>query len=437
MNTKKWHMAVPAAIAAMTMALAGCGGNSAGGSDGTVAASDGNVELTLNWWGSDKRIKLTEEAVAGFEKAHPNIKVNLQYTDWSGYWDKLATSIAGGDMPDIVQMDELYLASYASQGSLYDLGKTSEFLDLSQMDTSLKGMGQVDGVQYAAPISSTPLGIVVNMDIVEKLGLTLPDTSKWTWDDMLDFSKQVVQKSNGEIIGIMPGMALQLWARMNGESLYSNGKVSISEATLAEYLQQAYDWTHGDDPISGQPDAWSENLTATTDQTAFATGREAMIFAQATQTTVYANSAGTTNMKLVEMPSYGKNDKYGYLKPGMYWAMSSKTEHPAEAAMLIDYLINNEEAGKILGTERGLPSNNKIRASLAAEASGTDKQALDFQDVVADTLGDAPSITPNGASDTDNVAKRYMQNVVFEKISSADAAKAMIEEIQNNINSAA
>ncbi|KAB8292872.1 ABC transporter substrate-binding protein [Bifidobacterium avesanii] len=438
MRIARKHLAVPAAIAAAAMALAGCGagGDTAGGSD--VKLSDEPVTLHIAWWGSDTRVKMTQEAISKFEAANPNIKVETEYKDWSGYWDNLATHIAGGDMPDVIQMDELYLASYASQGTLYDLGKTSEFLDLNQMDSSLRDMGKVDGVQYAAPISTTPMGVLVNNDLLKKLGLTLPDTSKWTWDDMIDFAKQIVEKSNGEVTGIAPlnnGMSLQLWARQNNESLFKDGKVAISEATLTSYLQMAYDWTHGDQ-IAGTPDRLAENSAGTVDQGDMAQGKQAMTFTQATQIGTYAKASGA-DMSLVPMPNLGKNAKYGYFKPGMYWAMGGKTEHPAEAAKLIDFLINNEDAIKTLGTDRGLPGNNKLREQLASSATGTDKKALEFPSAIADTIGDAPEITPNGASDLDKTIARYEQQVYFGQKSAADAAKEMTAELQSAIDSAA
>ncbi|MBW3092414.1 extracellular solute-binding protein [Bifidobacterium sp. 82T10] len=435
-SMKKWIVAA-AAVSAAALALSGCG-TKVGASGGEVKASDGDVTIRIGYWGSDSRVKLTEEVIKGFEEKHPNIKVDMTYNDWSGYWDKLATDTAGKNAPDVMQMDELYLASYASQGSLVDLDTTSEYLDLSGMDESLRDMGKVDGTQYAAPVSSTAFGVVLNNDVIKSLGLTAPDTSNWTWDDLKAFAKQVVDKSNGETVGIAPlnnGMSLQLWARQHNENLFKDGKVAISEDTLASYLQMAYDWTHGDQ-IAGTPDHQAEQASGTTDQSDFATGKQAMIFTQSTQVSVYAKAAGTDNMTLVPLPNDGENAKYGYLKPGMYWAISSQSKHPAEAAELIDYLLNDETAGKTMSTDRGIPSNNKIREALADSATGTDKQALDFPSQIQDTLGEAPSITPNGASDLDKIIARYSQKVMFGDQSSADAAKAMISELNTAIASA-
>lgn len=437
-SMKKWITAT-AIVAAASMTLAGCAGGTSATGGAEVKASDEEVTIRISWWGSDTRVQITEDAIDAFEAEHSNIKVETTYNDWSGYWDKLATENAGKNAPDVMQMDELYLASYASQGSLFDLDEASEYLSLDGMDESLRDMGKVDGTQYAAPISSTAFGVVINNDVVEQLGLTVPDTSAWTWDDLIDFAEQVVQASNGETVGIAPlnnGMSLQLWARQHGENLFENGEVSISEETLASYLQMSYDWTHGDNPIAGTPDHQAEQSSGTVDQSDFATNKQAMIFTQSTQITTYAKAAGTDNMTLVPMPNDDASNKYGYLKPGMYWAVSSQSEHPAEAAMLVDYLLNNEEVGETLGTDRGIPSNNTIRESLAETSTGTDKQALDFPSQIEDTLGDAPAITPNGASDLDKIIARYNQKVMFGEQSAADAATAMISEINTAIASA-
>lgn len=439
-NTMKWKVVVPASIAALAMGLAGCGAGGDGGDEGDtskVTASEGQATVSLYFWGGDARVNNTKKMVEKFEAANPNIKVDMQYNDWSGYWDKLNTTSAGGNAPDVMQMDELYLSSYASQGALLDLNRASDFLKLDTMDASLRDMGKVDGKQYAAPISTTPFGILVNNDVLSKLGLTLPDTTNWTWDDLVSFAQQVHDKSNGEIVGIAPmnnGMSLQLWARQNGESLFKDGKVAISDKTLAAYFQMAADWTKSG--VAGTADRWSEQSSASLNQSDMGTNKQALTFTQATQITAYSKAAGTDNMELVPIPQLKAGEKTSYLKPGMYWSVSEKSQHPAEAAKLVDFLINNEEAGKIQGTERGLPANNSIRESLASTVSGTDKKALEFPDQIKDTIGDAPEVTPNGASSLDKDIVRYMSDVVFGKQTATDAAKAFISEMQGNIDSA-
>ena len=430
-----WKKYVAAFMAAVALCVTAACGTSVGAADVPVVPAKGEVTIRLNWWGGDARIKATEEAVKGFEKAHPNIHVETEYADWTGYWDKLAVQSAGGNAPDVMQMDELYLAFYGSMDALLDLNKTAEYLDLNTMDKSLRSMGQVDGRQVAAPAATSQYGVIVNNDLLDSLGLSLPDTEHWTWDDFEQFAKQVSDKSGGKIIGtIAPnnGYGLQLWARQHGESLFKGNAVAISPETLASFLQLPADWAKNG--IEGSAERWSENTAATLNDTDFGKGKQAMMITQATQITPYAEAAGTSNMTLVQLPQITPGEKTMYLKPGMYWAISSGTQHPAEAAMLVNYLINDKNAGTILGTERGIPSNNDIRRMLAKSATGTDRTALAFVDEIQPTLGKAPSITPNGASELDKTIVRYQQDVVFGKRKALDAAKAMIAELQESID---
>lgn len=423
-----------AATAAVTMVLSGCGTGSDSG-----RSEDGSVTINLNWWGGDERVKRTEEAVKAFEQSHPNIHVEMQYSDWSRYFDKLNTAIAGNNAPDVIQMDEASLATFASQGILLDLGEVSDVLDLSDIDQSLTDSGKWDGKQYAMPISSTPFGLIINHDVLAKLGLTLPDTSTWTWDEFIDFAAQVRSKSNGEYFGINStmgnGMSLHLWARQNGEELYTNGKVSISVDTMASYLQMAYDWTHGDE-IAGTTDQWAEQHSTTLNQGALGTGKAAMGFSQTTQLPAYVAAAGTENMTLAPIPNLGKNAKYGYMKPGMHWVIAAQSKAPKEAAELVNWLVNSEEAGDILGSERGLPANKSILKKMSASATGADKQSLEFPEHIADTIGAAPEATPNGASKLNDYIMRYQEEVAFGRMDARSAAEAFIADLSHSIETA-
>ncbi|MBT1170307.1 extracellular solute-binding protein [Bifidobacterium sp. SO4] len=432
---RMWKKYMAALMAAVTLSVTAACGSSVGASDVPVVPAEGDVTIRLNWWGGDARIKATEEAVKGFEKEHPNIHVETEYSDWTGYWDKLAVQSAGGNAPDVMQMDELYLAFYGSMGSLLDLDKASKYLDLNGMDAATRAMGKVEGKQVAAPATTAQYGVIVNNDILDELGITLPDTSRWTWDDFERVAEQITERSGGKYIGsIAPnnGYGLQLWARQHGDALFKGNAIAIKPENLASFLNLPARWAKNG--IEGSAERWSENTAAALNDSDFGKGTQAMMITQATMITPYAQAAGMDNMSLVPMPQTEPGARTMYFKPGMYWAISSGSQHPAEAAMLVDYLINDKNAGTILGTERGIPANNDIRTMLAGQATGTDRKALDFVDEIRSTVGKAPAVTPNGASELDKTIVRYQQDVVFGKRKPLDAAKAMIAELQESID---
>ncbi|MDX3106771.1 hypothetical protein ACIBO5_33400 [Nonomuraea angiospora] len=43
----------------------------------------------------------------------------------------------------------------------------------------------------------------------------------------------------------------------------------------------------------------------------------------------------------------------------MYWSISARSKHPAEAALFVDFLADSQEAADVLLTGRGVPANMK------------------------------------------------------------------------------
>src|SRR6187200_875475 len=94
------------AAAATTMGLGACApGSSGGGSQGGGGQGGGGNTLALAFWGNPTRNKNTQAEIDAFMKAHPDIKITGQPGEFNSYWDKLATQTAGGNAPDIIQMD--------------------------------------------------------------------------------------------------------------------------------------------------------------------------------------------------------------------------------------------------------------------------------------------------------------------------------------------
>ena len=122
---------------AMVLSAVGCGSGqgtqNAGGGEAQApaeqetkadapAAADGAAEqeaggekvvIKMTWWGGQTRHDQTQAVCDLYTSQHPDVTFELSPSGWDGYFDKLSTQTASGSMPDIVQMDYLYLATYA------------------------------------------------------------------------------------------------------------------------------------------------------------------------------------------------------------------------------------------------------------------------------------------------------------------------------------
>lgn len=185
-------------IVVAALALTACGGD--GGGSGEL--SDEPVTLRFTWWGSDVRHQRTQEVIKQFQAEHPNITVKGEFKEWVGYWDSLATTVAANDAPDIIQMDELYLATYAERGALLDLKTAEKNLNTADFDPKALATGELDGKLYGLPTGLTTYSVIVNTSLLDKYKIELPDDSTWTWDDFRKVGAEVSKASGGKVKGI-------------------------------------------------------------------------------------------------------------------------------------------------------------------------------------------------------------------------------------------
>ena len=59
--------------------------------------------------------------IAKFEAANPGVKVEIISLPWGQAFEKLATMVQGGQIPDVVEMPDRWLSLYANNGLLESL----------------------------------------------------------------------------------------------------------------------------------------------------------------------------------------------------------------------------------------------------------------------------------------------------------------------------
>ncbi|MET8765260.1 extracellular solute-binding protein [Lentzea sp. NPDC004782] len=413
--------------------LVACGSGSDAGGELTAEP----VTLRFSWWGADDRHKRTQQVIEMFQKKHPNITIKGEFKEWNGYWDSLATTMAANDAPDIMQMDELYIASYAERGALLDLNEAKKHLDTANFDQKALATGAIDGKQYGVPVGLGMYSIMANTDLLAKYNVPLPDDTKWSWDDLKKIGDQVSKASGGTVWGVQsPGIndtaGLSIRARQQGKALFDqNAKVVLPPEIATQY------WTYISDlaktGVAPPPSVTIEKGSAGLNMSATATNTAAFGLWWNTQLTALTAASGA-KLKLLRLPGESQGKPGAYYKPSMFWSVSSRSKHPAEAAAFVSFLANDEEAAKVLLTERGVPANLKIREAIAGQLKETDKAAKEYLDTVP--VSDPPRITPKGGSTLDAILKRHTEDVLFGRATPEAAAAAFIREVQSEVDAA-
>ncbi|GAB3165947.1 extracellular solute-binding protein [Myceligenerans halotolerans] len=422
--------AVAAGVAATALILSACGGDSGAGGTGDVEAQECPCEIRFAWWGSDERHAATQEIIDAFEAENPDITVVPDFTDWSGYWNKLSTTVAAGDTPDVMTQEERYVSDYATRGVLADLGGLS--IDTAKIDESILAGGQIDGTQYALPTGINAYAMVANPAVFDDAGVEIPDDESWTWEEYVQVANEVSEGAGEGVWGTQDygfnEAGLNILARQKGESLWTpEGELGVSEETVAEFFQNSLDLMAG----GGQPDASRtiEYQHAGPEGSLVGTNAGGMSSFWSNQLGALAEASGE-EIQLLRYPGETEFERTGmYYKPAMFYSVSATSEYPDAAAKFVDFLLNSEEAAKINLTDRGLPANTDMRDAIADDLTDADKQVADFMAEIGEEIVDASPVPPNGSAEMQDIMERVNTEVIFERATPEEAAQMFMDEV--------
>lgn len=422
---------------AATVALLATGCGTGGGN----TSSNGDVTLRFTWWGNDLRNKETQQVIDAFQKSHPNIKISPEPGVWSSYWDKLATTTAANDSPDVIQMDQAYIAEYGGRGALLDLSKQSN-VDTSKIDQDALKSGQINGKQYGLSTGQNAAAVMVNTKMFQDAGIPIPDDKTWTWDDYAKIGAQLAAaasksgKTNYGTSYALGDADLNRWARQHGESLYSaDGNLGLKQETVTSFFENIVKLR--DAKAAPPANIASEDVGAPVEQTLFATGKTGMSWWWTNQVNAL-QSALKSDVKILRAPSQdGKSADNGmFYKPSMFWSVSSRSKHPKEASEFVNYMINNLDSAKTILTERGFPTNSDVQTAIEPMLTPADKTASAFLKDIKSDVRDTPAVPPTGSSGVQALIQRYSVDVLFNRKSPSDAAKGLLDEAKAMIDSA-
>ena len=374
------------AAAALTgvLVLAGCSAASTPAAD---FDPDAEVELDFAFWGNDDRADRYNQLIEAFNEEHPNISINVTFTDFPSYWEKRATEAASGGLPDVFQFSDSYLRQYAESGHLLDLAEVADHIDFSTFEDALLGTGRLDDVQYSLPTGYSMWANFVNDDLLAQYGIEAPEGGS----DPAEFNEwmaSVTEASGGEVYGgtdytqRIQGFELEL--RAHGKNLYTDdGELGFSKEELRDY------WSSGDALRDGVtvPQQALEEISPKSGLGAQLTASE---MSWSNFLGGYLVDSGAKSMSIVAPPTAVEGSKDLYQQGGLQVAIAPNTEHPEAAAMFLDFVVNSEDAGRIFGTTLGFPASSSKLAGTTLE--GVDKQVADYIESVSDRVGEAPPV---------------------------------------------
>lgn len=138
---------------------------------------------------------------------------------------------------------------------------------------------------------------------------------------------------------------------------------------------------------------------------------------------------------LAPMPSGEDGTPGQYFKPSMFMGVAADTSHPKAAVQLVDFMLNDPDAAKILGATRGIPVNEALRERIAPGLKDFDKTVFDYQASLEGKLNAPPQAPPSGDSALQTTFQRDYDQVSYERMSPREAAEDYVTEAKAELRS--
>ncbi|WP_299847390.1 extracellular solute-binding protein [uncultured Paracoccus sp.] len=395
------------------------------------AALAAEQDMRLFWFGSPGRAERTMAVAKLFEAANPGMTI-LGEVGGNDYWSKLTTMLAGGNAPDIFQLEPGRFADYAGRDTMLPLddylGSTIR-TDRLQAD-SLK-LGTVNGKVAGMPLSTNAFALLYDTEAFKSAGLTPPDRNT-TWDDFATLCIEMTKAIDKPNVWAMGNAARYSYAfepflLQRGRKLYlENGQIGFDATDAADWYGYWESLAANGGCVSADVQA-QDKLQI--DSNPMSTGNAVMAIAFSNMIVGYQalqqNPVGITTLPVAE--AGGASGLF--YRAGLHFGIAKNAADPEMAARFLDFFINDREAGKILGVERGVPLNLDVRAEIAPSLDEVQTLSADYVEGIKDIVGAFPAQVPVGASELEaRVYRTIADQVAFGQMTPAEAGQALVDQ---------
>lgn len=392
----KKYLAIPAALCLAASLLTACGGGkgettaadtkaeqgqTAAAEKETAKTADGGSEqitLRFSWWGGEERLAATLDVIKQFEELNPNIKIEPEYGSSDGYADKLATQLASGTAPDIIQIDPGLMPALVSNETNYFLDLNTSSFDFSNFDENyykLRINGFYDGKQLGIPTGISGGAVLVNQGLADQIGIDFH--TQYTWDDIFDWAKKVREYDDSMYL-ICSNKDYVANILANNYAKQLSGKTFINEETkeinlTSEQWQEVYTFVkrlYDEEVIA--PASYSAAYSGDNMQSDpnWIAGKYVCSFTYMStmETLAAANADAEYTAGLFPLYQGSDVDAWNANCPQII-AINAKSKNPEAAVEFLDYFFNNEKAMETLGCTRSVPPTAKAREICTADGS--------------------------------------------------------------------
>ncbi len=394
------------------------------------------ITIRFNWWGGDSRHEKTLKAIEAFEAKYPNITVEAEYEAFSGHEEKVALGLKAGSAADVIQLNMDWVFAYSPEGTtFYDLNKASDIIDLSNYTDTDKDFYTINGSLQALPISKTGRGFIWNKTTYDKVGAKIPTTL----EELYAAGEKFAAYEDGSYYPFAVAdyvkvhlMTYYLQCKYGKEWIKDNQLQYTRDEIIEgwQFIKELED-KHvipTSEKLAGEG---TSELLETSES--WINGHYAGAMCWDTNIAKYQDAVTEGEIVVGDMINMGEYHG-GPIKASQVIAITATSEHPAEAAALVQFLFGEQEGAEILGDSRGIPCNANARKYLNTEGSlvaEMNEKMMAWSDFTLDIFTERAALKA-----PDGVYTLAVQALSYGEASAEECADMLIDGINREIESA-
>lgn len=327
-------------------------------------AGDLQGEITFTWWGDDPRHEATRQIIQLFIDENPGVVITPIYAPWSDFQEMFATDLMANAEADLMQINFNWLALYSPFGDTFaDLETLTDYINLGNWDAADIDVVRTNGVVQAVPSGMTARVPFMRSDVYEEAGLDIQEIN--TWDDLMEAGRRIQEELGEDHFALSPlgnaSMAYMVFSWLEQytgrQFVDENNQFNYSLEELTAGFQLIQDFIDNGVIPPGQFDSDSINSTNPN----WIDGHYGGVSEWDSSINNWINNleGGEHVIEVRDHFTMEGAELSGVMaRPSMGFAISRNSQHQDIAATFLNFMLTDPRAVEILGTDRGVPSNN-------------------------------------------------------------------------------
>ncbi|HET6293959.1 MAG TPA: extracellular solute-binding protein [Kribbella sp.] len=360
-------------------ALAACGASDSAGGSG------GSATLRFMFWGADDRVKRFQEACALFTKKNPTIKVMPEFGAIDSIRTKTTVAMASKNLPDVMWILGDLLPQMASEGHIMDLTPhlgTAGGIAIDGFSAAVMEPGKQSGKQYAMTHGIQSVGVFARKSVLDEVGIPIKQYPEaYSWEEYTSYCAKIHQAKGEKFFGTDdPNYAsapnfFRAYARQNGQQMWTDsGDIGFTRELLTTWLEY---WKQLRDSQAAVPTALALEQNPYFEGAPMIRGLSAFHMRNSNQM-LELQQLSKDPLVLMPVPGNGGAGNANIaLDPNML-SIAANTKNSEAALKFADFLLNDEDRAKIIGTTIGGPPTDRIRQVISPTVSAPEAQFLKY-----------------------------------------------------------